>query len=63
MAKLNENYLNIKQSYLFSEIAKRVNDFSNSNPDKKDIRQGIGDVTLPLGSLHIDSLHKAVEEM
>ncbi|MCC8097417.1 MAG: LL-diaminopimelate aminotransferase, partial [Eubacterium sp.] len=63
MAKLNENYLNIKQSYLFSEIAKRVNDFCDANPDKKVIRLGIGDVTLPLGSLVIDALHKAVDEM
>ncbi|MCC8014178.1 MAG: LL-diaminopimelate aminotransferase [Eubacterium sp.] len=63
MAKLNENYLNIKQSYLFSEIAKRVNDFCAENPDKKVIRLGIGDVTLPLGSLVIDALHSAVDEM
>lgn len=63
MAKLNENYLNIKQSYLFSEIAKRVDDFCAANPDKKIIRLGIGDVTLPLGSLVIDALHSAVDEM
>lgn len=63
MAKLNENYLNIKQSYLFSEIAKRVNDYTAANPDKKVIRLGIGDVTQPLGSLVIDALHSAVDEM
>ncbi|MCD8089881.1 MAG: LL-diaminopimelate aminotransferase [Clostridiales bacterium] len=55
--------MNIKQSYLFSEIAKRVNDFCEANPDKNVIRLGIGDVTLPLGSLVIDALHKAVDEM
>lgn len=63
MAKLNENYLNIKQSYLFSEIAKRVNDFCAANPDKKVIRLGIGDVTLPLGKLVVDALRGAVDEM
>ncbi len=65
MAKLNENYLNIKQSYLFSEIAKRINDYCKANPDKADkvIRLGIGDVTLPLGSLVIKALHGAVDEM
>lgn len=63
MAKLNENYLNIKQSYLFSEIAKRVDDYTAANPDKKIIRLGIGDVTQPLGSLVIEALHKAVDEM
>ncbi len=63
MVKLNENYLNIKQSYLFSEIAKRVNDFCQANPDKNVIRLGIGDVTLPLGSLVIEALHGAVDEM
>ena len=48
MAKFNENYLNVKQSYLFSEIAKRVSAFEQANPDKPVIRLGIGDVTLPL---------------
>jgi len=63
MAKFNENYLNLKESYLFSEIAKRVNTFIKENPDKKVIRLGIGDVTLPLASEVIKSLHTAVDEM
>lgn len=63
MAKLNENYLNLKESYLFSEIAKRVNNFIAENPDKPVIRLGIGDVTLPLESEVISSMHEAVDEM
>lgn len=63
MAKLNENYLNVKESYLFSEVAKRVNNFTAANPDKKIIKLGIGDVTLPLSSEVITSLHNAVDEM
>ena len=50
MPKLNENYLNLKQSYLFSEIAHRVAAYQEKNPDKKIIRLGIGDVTRPIGS-------------
>ena len=42
--KLNENFFNVKKSYLFSEIAKRVKEYSKKNPDKKIIRLGIGDV-------------------
>jgi len=63
MAKFNENYLNLKESYLFSEIAKRVNSFTSQNPDKKVIRLGIGDVTLPLAGEVIKSMHKAADEM
>ncbi len=63
MAKFNENYLNLKESYLFSEIAKRVDAFTKANPDKKIIRLGIGDVTLPLSGKVIESLHSAVDEM
>ena len=46
--KINENYKKLKASYLFSTIAKKVNEFSTQNPDKKIIRLGIGDVTKPL---------------
>lgn len=63
MAKANENYTKLKESYLFSEIAKRVDTFITDNPDKKLIRLGIGDVTLPLESAAIKSIHKAVDEM
>ncbi len=63
MAKLNENYLNLKESYLFADIAKRVNLFAEENPDKKVIRLGIGDVTKPLNKTVIQNLHDAVDEM
>ena len=63
MPKINENYLNVKESYLFSEIAHRVDEYTKANPDKKIIRLGIGDVTLPLGDEVIKALHTAVDEM
>ena len=63
MVKVNEDYLKLRGSYLFSEIAKRVNAYSASNPDKKIIRLGIGDVTLPIAPAITDALHAAVDEM
>lgn len=63
MTKLNENYLNLKESYLFSEIAHRVEKYSTAHPDKKVIRLGIGDVTLPIGSTMINALHEGVDAM
>ena len=63
MAKLNENYLDLKDSYLFSEIAHRVNAYSAANPNKKIIRLGIGDVTRPLSPEVIEGLHKGVDDM
>lgn len=60
---LNKNYENLEQSYLFSTIAKKVNEFVSNNPDKKVIRLGIGDVTLPLCQTVVDAMHKAVDEM
>lgn len=63
MIKVNENFLKIKNNYLFSDIAKRVNAFTSENQDKKIIRLGIGDVTRPLSPTIITSLHEAVDEM
>lgn len=63
MPKLNENYQNLKESYLFSEIAHRVAGYTAAHPDKEIIRLGIGDVTLPLGSLAIQGLHNGVDAM
>lgn len=63
MYKINDNYLKLPGSYLFSGIAKKVKAFSDANPDKTIIRLGIGDVTQPLAPAIIDSLHKAVDEM
>ncbi len=63
MYKINENYCKLPGSYLFSTIAKKVSAFSAANPDKKLIRLGIGDVTLPLPPSVIKALHSAVDEM
>lgn len=63
MVKVNENYLKLPGSYLFSTIAKKVNAYIEANPDKKVIRLGIGDVTMPLAPSIVDALHGAVEEM
>ena len=63
MPKLNEHYQDLKESYLFAEIAHRVAAYEAANPDKKIIRLGIGDVTLPLGSLAIEGLHEGVDAM
>lgn len=61
--KLNGNYQNLAESYLFSTIARRVNAYQAANPDKKVLRLGIGDVTLPLAPAVIRAMHEAVDEM
>lgn len=63
MFKLNENYLKLPGSYLFSTIGKKVNAYAAANPDKKIIRLGIGDVTQPLAPAIIEAMHHAVDEM
>ncbi len=63
MFKLNDNYLKLPGSYLFSTIGKKVNAYSQAHPDKKIIRLGIGDVTQPLAPAIIKALHGAVDEM
>lgn len=63
MYKINENYQKLPGSYLFSNIAKKVNAFSAANPEKKIIRLGIGDVTQPLAPAVIEAMHGAVDEM
>lgn len=63
MVKVNENYLKLPGSYLFSTIGKKVREFSEANPDEKIIRLGIGDVTQPLAPAIIEALHRAVDEM
>lgn len=60
---VNTNYQNISDSYLFSTIAKKVNEFASNNPDKKIIKLGIGDVTLPLCKVVVNALKSASEEM
>ena len=61
--KFNTNYSNISDSYLFSTIAKKVAAYQAACPDKKVLRLGIGDVTLPLAPAVISALHSAVDEM
>lgn len=62
MFKINDNYLKLQGSYLFSTIAKKVNAYSAANPDAGIIRLGIGDVTQPIAPAVIEALQKAVEE-
>ncbi|MFI3173053.1 MAG: LL-diaminopimelate aminotransferase [Eubacteriales bacterium] len=63
MFKINEDYLKLPGSYLFSTIAKKVNAYTEANPDKTIVRLGIGDVTQPIAPAIITSLHSAVDEM
>ena len=65
MPRLNENYLNLKESYLFSEIARRTSSYAGKNPEKgaQIIRLGIGDVTRPLGKTVLNALHEGVDAM
>jgi LL-diaminopimelate aminotransferase len=65
MAHLNENYLKLKAGYLFPEIARRVLQFSEENPDqgKSLVRCGIGDVTEPLPAAVVEAMHQAVDEL
>ena len=63
MAFVNENYCNLKESYLFADIAHKVNAYAEAHPDKKIIRLGIGDVTLPLAKCVVEAMEKAVAEM
>ena len=63
MFKINDNYLKLPGSYLFSTIGKKVAAYQQANPDKEIIRLGIGDVTQPLAPAVIDALHKSVDEM
>lgn len=63
MFRINENYLQLNQSYLFSTIAKKIDAFNASHPGADLIRLGIGDVTLPLSPAVISALHTAVDEM
>lgn len=63
MGKINENYLKLPGSYLFSEVASRVAAFAASAPEKEIIRMGIGDVTRPLVPAVIEAMHRAADEM
>lgn len=63
MALINEHYLKLPGSYLFSDIAKKVNTFKVTHPKQSLVRLGIGDVTRPLPDACIKAMHKAVDEM
>ena len=63
MITINDHFLDLKNSYLFSDISKRVSKFQKENPDREIIRLGIGDVTKPLFKTVIKALHNAVDEM
>ena len=63
MIRINENYLKLQASYLFSEIRRRTDEFQATHPDKEIIKLGIGDVTRPLPQACIAAFHRAVDEM
>ena len=63
MVRVNEHYLALRPTYLFSEIARRVTAFAKAHPDARLIRLGIGDVTLPLPAAVVRAMHEAVDEM
>lgn len=61
--KINQNYLNLKESYLFSLVAKKVREYKEQHPEREIIRLGIGDVTLPLVPVVVEAMQRAVLEM
>jgi LL-diaminopimelate aminotransferase len=63
VVRINEHYLTLTPTYLFSEIARRVKTFAAAHPDARLIRLGIGDVTLPLAPAIVRAMHEAVDEM
>lgn len=65
MPYINENFLKLEKNYLFINIAKKINEYIEKNPDKKDniIRMGIGDVTIPLAPCVVEAVKKGIEEM
>lgn len=63
MTKLNENYLNLRGSYLFAEVAKRSAAYKAAHPDKEVISLGIGDVSRPLVPAVVEAMKKACDEM
>lgn len=63
MFKINEHYLDLQDTYLFSTIAKKVEEYKRQNPSKKIIKLGIGDVTRPIVPVVIKAMHNSVDEM
>lgn len=62
MIKINENFLELQENYLFATIAKKVAEFTKENPDKKIIKLGIGDVTRPIPEAIREAMKKATDE-
>ena len=62
MIKINENFLELQESYLFATIAQKVAKYSKENPDKKIIKLGIGDVTRPIPQVVLQAIHQATDE-
>lgn len=63
MIRINQHYLELENSYLFSTIARKVKEYADAHPDKQLIRLGIGDVTLPLPAACIDALKEGADEL
>ena len=63
MVKINENFLKMEDSYLFSTVANKVSKYQQDNPDKNIIKLGIGDVTKPIANKIIEQMKKAVDEL
>jgi LL-diaminopimelate aminotransferase len=63
MSLINENFLKLQDSYLFSTIAKKVSNYTEEHPNKKIIKLGIGDVTRPIVPACLEAMHKAVDEL
>ena len=63
MIKINENFLNVSENYLFTEIAKRTKEYKINHPDANIIKLGIGDVTRPLANCIVKAMHDAVDEL
>lgn len=61
--KINQNYLNLKENYLFSLVTQKVHEYKKENPNTEVIRLGIGDVTLPLAPIVVNAMQQAVLEM
>ncbi len=61
--KVNKNFDNLVPNYLFAEVAKKTNEFIKNNPDKKVIKLGIGDVTLPLAPVVVEAMKKGADDL
>lgn len=60
--QINRNFDNLVPNYLFAEVASRTNKYMQEHPDKKVIKLGIGDVTLPLAPVVIEAMKKGAED-